>query len=104
MERPTDHCWEALVEETAANVSIERGALNKALQGIRECAFGEGFIDDEGVATEIHLRAQAYRNRWPHLTLTPMALARNWRRVMVGTTGSVEEQALARLRHTGGVA
>jgi hypothetical protein len=88
--RAIDLCWEALVEETAANPEMERGKLNTALRAIKTCAFGEGFVDEQGVATEIHLRAQAYRNLWPHLTLTPTALATHWRRVMVQTAAPAQ--------------
>ena len=34
-ERPIDHGWDALVEVTNANVSQERGALNRALALIK---------------------------------------------------------------------
>ena len=97
--RKTDVCWEALVRETAANPAMERGQLNTALRAIREAAFSEGLVDDESLAAEIPLRAQAYRNKMPNCSLTPTALAKHWFRVMVTqSTASVEEQALARLR------
>ncbi len=76
-----DLSWEALVRETAANPHMERGQLNTALKAIRAAAFSEGLLED-GLPEEIRLRAQAYRERWPQLTLTPTALAKHWFRVI----------------------
>jgi hypothetical protein len=85
-----DLAWEALVKETAANPAIERGQLNVALKAIREAAYSEGLTED-GVPEEIRLRCQAYRDTFPGITLTPLALAKHWFRVMVHpTTPSVE--------------
>jgi hypothetical protein len=79
---------------------MERGQLNTALRAIREAAFSEGLVDDEAIAAEIPLRAQAYRAKMPNCSLTPTALAKHWFRVMVSTPTNltVEEQTLARLR------
>ena len=81
-ERARDLAWEALVRETAANPAVERGQLNVALKGIREAAYSEG-LTEEGIPEEIRLRAAAYRQTFAGLTLTPMALAKHWFRVMV---------------------
>ena len=80
--RERDLAWEALVRETAANPAAERGVLNAALKAIREAAYSEGLTED-GLPEEIRLRANAWRDKWPHLTLTPMGLAKHWFRVMV---------------------
>lgn len=98
--RPLDECWEALVSETQAVPEIERGALNTALRAIRAVCHREG-IHPDCIPQEIHLRADAYRRTFPNCSVTPMALAKHWKRVMVNnTSATVEEQALARLRHT----
>ena len=98
-ERPLDLCWEALVDETRAVPEIERGQLNVALRAIRACCQRDG-IHPDSVPQEIHLRAAAYRRTFKNCSLTPMALAKHWQRVMVNQTTSVEEQTLQRLRHT----
>lgn len=101
MSRERDVAWETLVRETHANPAMERGALNTALKAIREACFMDGLHPD-GVAEEIVLRAAAYRQTFPGLTLTPTALAKHWNRVMFRqeTPGTPEEQALNRLRAT----
>lgn len=103
MTRRPDHAWEMLVRETHANPAFERGKLNAALKAIREAAFTEG-LTEEGLAEEIRLRCEAWRRHWPHLTLTPTGLARNWFRIMqIGTEQqrSAQQQALDRLREGG---
>lgn len=102
MSRDRDEAWEALVRETAANPAMERGPLNAALKAIREAAFSEG-IGEDGLPTEIRLRADAYRERWPHLTLTPTALARHWFRVIapVPQPRTPTQRALDELRGRG---
>lgn len=80
--KPLDVCWEALVQETAANPAIERSKLNTALKAIRAAAFSEGLVEDEAVAEEIRLRAAAYRQTMGGCCLTPMALANHWFRVV----------------------
>lgn len=99
MAREPDHAWEALVRETHANPAMERGALNVALKAIREACFMDGLHPD-GIAEEIKLRAAAYRQTFPGLTLTPTALAKHWRRVLANQTPSLsaEEMALDRMR------
>lgn len=91
-ERQLDRSWEALVRETHANPAMERGKLNVALKAIREAALTEGLLED-GLPEEIRLRAQAYRDKWPHLTLTPTSLAVHWHRVM-----AMSEQRTAQQR------
>lgn len=96
--RPVDECWEALVDETQAVPEVERGALNQALRAIRAVCSREG-IHPDSIPQEIHLRADAYRRTFPNCSVTPMALAKHWKRVMIRPQASVEEQALAALRH-----
>lgn len=81
-ERPRDLAWEALVETTHANPAMERGKLNAALKAIREAALVDGLHPDS-LPAEIHRRADAYREKWPGLTLTPTALATHWFRVVL---------------------
>jgi hypothetical protein len=87
-----DLAWEALVRVTHANPAVERGVLNAALKAIREpCASpaGGGILDDGMVAVEIESHAELYRQTFPGIVLTPMALAKHWFRVQQGTGGSV---------------
>jgi len=97
--KPLDHCWETLIQVTGANPYVNRGKLNTALRGIRLACADEG-IAKEQIPGEIERRAAAYRKMFAGLTLTPMALATHWFRVVGADKLSVEEQALARLRHT----
>lgn len=94
-----DLAWEALVRETHANPAMERGKLNSALKGIREAALTEGLHEDS-LPEEIRLRAQAYRERWPQLTLTPNALAVHWFRVIapVAEAKSAQQIEIDKLR------
>lgn len=91
MTRERDLAWEALVRETAANPAMERGQLNVALKAIREAALTEGLME-EGLPEEIRLRAVAYRETFPGLSLTPTALAKHWFRVMVKREAAVTGQ------------
>lgn len=103
--KPLDLCWEALVRETAANPAFERGKLNAALKAIRAAAFSEGLYEEQAVATEIELRAQAYRDspKFGHCCLTPSSLAANWFRVMVssvsGSAVGAQQQAFQQARN-----
>jgi len=86
------------VEETRANPYYERGAINKALQGIRAAAFHEGLLEED-VHVEIRLRAEMYRDRWPTVELTPGALAKHWYRVAAPRDRQTEQQrTLERLK------
>lgn len=103
MARQRNVCWDALVEVTGANEDFTAGRIAAALKGIRAAALKEGFVSDEDIAEEIGRRAQAYRTCFPACPLTPTALATHWKRVVVEAarrTLTVEEQTLARLRHT----
>ncbi len=99
MTNDRDLSWEALVAETHANPAMERGKLNAALKGIRAAAFSEGLHEDS-LPEEIRLRAQAYRDRWPQLTLTPNALAVHWFRVIapVAEARSAQQVEIDKLR------
>lgn len=81
MARKPDLAFEALVRVTHENIAMGRGKLNTALAAIR-VAWGEEGGLEEGLPREIELRAQAYREMWPGITLTPTALAVHWKRVM----------------------
>ena len=83
-ERPIDHAWEALVEVTGANVSQERGALNRALAGIR-LQTSELDVSGEELAIMIHHQGTLYREVFPAMPLTCSALAKWW--------GRLEEEA-----------
>lgn len=96
--RQPDPCWEALVEETRAVVEVERGTLNKALAAIRAASQREGILPED-VPNEIRLRARAYRSVMNGCTLTPMALAKHWYRVVGAPSVSAEQQAINSLRH-----
>lgn len=88
--------FDALAEETRADVDAEGSRIAKALQRIRQLAardLGLALSDDlrelspaaceTMIATEIRNRARAYRAKWPDIDLTPSALAHNWTRVTV---------------------
>lgn len=94
MTRQPDLAFEALERVTSANRVMERGKLNKALAAIRYAWEKEGGLLDD-LPWEIELRADAYRRKWPGLTLTPTALATHWFRVM---ERSPQEQAFDDLR------
>lgn len=79
MTRPRDLSWEALVEVTGANVSVERGAVNFALASIRSEMTD---VPDETLAEEIRFRARSYRKAWPNAALTPTALSKHWSRIV----------------------
>lgn len=97
--RTTDECWEALVEETQAVPEIERGALNTALRAIRACCLRDG-IHQDSIPEEIRIRARAYRTVMGHCTLTPMALAKHWNRVLARSVPVSPTQAtMNALRH-----
>ncbi len=94
MQRPTDEAWEALVRETLAHPDLERGQLNTALRAIRKAAAEEGIEDVPG---EIRRRADGYRATFPNCSLTPIALAKHWYRVVAPPVSSVTA-TLDRLR------
>ena len=95
-KRERDLAWEALVKVTNANETIERGRLNTALKAIR-IAWEEEGGRPEDLHEEIPLRANAYREIWPRMSLTPTALAVHWKRVAAerslrkGTKGIIDE-------------
>jgi len=78
LPRPRDLAFETLAEVTGANWTTARGELNAALALIR--AEQNGATDQE-LAREIRVRAGMYRNVMPSMMLTPIALAKHWRRV-----------------------
>lgn len=94
MIRQPDPAFEALERVTRANREMERGKLNKALKAIRFAWQQEGGLPED-LPWEIELRADAYRRKWPGLTLTPTALATHWFRVVEQTP---QQQALDELR------
>ena len=99
MPRKADPDFDALVNVTHANVAMERGRLNIALKAIKVAWENEGGLPD-GLAAEIGLRAEAYRNLWPGMALTPTALAVHWSRVIAEAShkGKTPQKALDELR------
>lgn len=80
MAKKKDLDWEALVQTTNANEAAERGRLNTSLKAIRIAWESEGGRPED-LPQEIMLRADAYRQVWPGIALTPTALAVHWKRV-----------------------
>jgi hypothetical protein len=93
--REPDLAFEALERVTHANRAMERGKLNTALKAIKDAWHREGGLPED-LPWEIELRADAYRKKWPGITLTPTALATHWFRVVAEQTG--QQQALDELR------
>jgi hypothetical protein len=81
-DRPTDHAWEALVAATNTNVNEERGALNRALSQIKAMTVDLDLSNEE-LGSVISYRAGLYREIWPQMTLTALALAKHWDRLPV---------------------
>lgn len=97
-KRSKDLAWEALVRVTHANETMERGRLNTALRAIKIAWEREGGLLED-LPTEIELRAVAYMDKWPTLTLTPTALATHWHRVVAERhSRSSQERTLDELR------
>jgi hypothetical protein len=66
----TDELWEALVTEMGdVHTKTERGIRNTALKELR--AIGAS-------ASDIRRRCQAYRVKWPRMSLTATALVKHW--------------------------
>ena len=99
MTAARDFAWDALVDVTQANPSVERGAINKALSAIREAAKMDG-LAEEDVPQEIRRRAAAYRRTYPQMAMTPMALAKHWFRVITPNERG-HECPVCRLRFKG---
>lgn len=97
--------FDALAGETHADVDIEGGKIAVALKVIRRACVRDWPVIESldaksaeaFIATEIAVRAQQYRERWPEIELTPTALASNWSRVTTARPGrdhlSVREAA-----------
>jgi len=64
----------------------ERGALNNAAKQLR---------DIDATPADIQARARKYRERWPGIDLTPMALVKNWGQVVAGANGATAPVILA---------
>lgn len=71
--RPRDLIWEAVLSacevQAEAITSSARGAYNRAVADLK--AVG-------AEPAEIHRRSMIFRHRWPGITLTPSALAKQW--------------------------
>lgn len=71
--RPRDLLWEAVITACGLDggtpTDRERKAWNGAVKSLREAKATPG---------EVTARAACYRARWPHVSLTPTALARRW--------------------------
>lgn len=98
--------FDALAEETQADVVAEGGKIATALVRIRELAVRDLGLSPTGtraelcavspdacetlIATEIRNRARAYKAKWPDIDCTPGGIANNWSRVLLDTGQSVE--------------
>ena len=71
--RPRDLLWEAVITACGLDggtpTDRERSAWNGAVKSLRSAKATPG---------EVTARAACYRARWPHVSLTPTALARRW--------------------------
>lgn len=72
-ERPRDELWDELVKlcggESDTMTKSERGKYNKALKELKDV----GATPDD-----LRTRVRVYRQRWPHISVTPMALVMHW--------------------------
>lgn len=78
-ERARDLLWESLLQAcgiplTAAIPKSARGAYNKAHQDLRSI---------KATPESIHAHAQAFKRKWPKVSLTPTALVRRWNECVV---------------------
>lgn len=68
-----DELWDELVKlcggETDKMTKSERGKYNKALKELKDVG---ATVDD------LRTRVRVYRQRWPHISVTPMALVMHW--------------------------
>jgi len=101
MTRAPDLAFEALEKATDANRMMERGKLNTALAAIRYAWEQEGGLPED-LPDEIPLRAQAYREMWPEMALTPTALAVHWKRVMAQRTPAKGKTLIDQMRREEG--
>ena len=77
----TDGLFEAVADECGIdwqclNLARKRGRTPVALSTL-----GKAVSDIDamgGVPDEVPRRAEVYRNRWPGIALTPLALAKHW--------------------------
>ncbi len=68
--RAPDPIWDVFVELFGGSaVGIERGRWNKACKSLREA---------EATPDQLRSAALAYRQHWPGITMTPLAIAANW--------------------------
>jgi hypothetical protein len=76
-KRKPDLLWEVFDEELGeVSNAGERGKRNKALKLIRESMNG---LDDEAEqATALRTHIERYREHWPDMPATEMAIANNW--------------------------
>ncbi|MBI1757994.1 MAG: hypothetical protein HYR62_01980 [Actinobacteria bacterium] len=74
--RPRDDLWDAIVDachvDTTSMTGPARGACNRAVAELRKIGASPG---------EIARHAEAFREHWPGVTLTPSALVRRWSEV-----------------------
>lgn len=73
-EKPRDPVWDALllacgIPLTASIPKSARGAYNRAVRDLREI---------RATPEAIKAHADAFRRRWPAVSLTPTALVRRW--------------------------
>jgi hypothetical protein len=60
-----------------------RGSINAALRDLREVG---------ATAPEVGVRARRYRRRWPNVSLTPTALAKQWATLTADTEPTSREE------------
>jgi DNA-binding transcriptional regulator YhcF (GntR family) len=72
-EKKVDEVWDALMSACGVNAatvnSQERGRHNRAVKALKESG---------ATVDEIFARAERYRNKFPKVPMTPIALASHW--------------------------
>jgi hypothetical protein len=86
--RPRDELFDQLAAECGINpkelTPSAAGALGKALKELRNV---------EANPNQIKVRARRFRERYPHIALTPSALAKHWAGLSANGNGSTEDDA-----------
>jgi hypothetical protein len=79
-KRKPDLLWEVFDEELGeVSNAGERGKRNTALKRIRQSM--DGLSDEIEQAAALRTHIERYRERWPDMDVTEMAIANNWRLV-----------------------
>jgi hypothetical protein len=87
--RKRDIVFDAMAEATDSDPNLEGARVGTAIAKLRKHPGYQEYVERHGkeaadllLATEIQRRANAFRERWPELTLTPTGLVSNWRRLV----------------------